>query len=310
MKLCIQTKNIITDNPDEGFEKIRNAGFECCDFSLNNYLTNTDIYEENINRFFDSDIEKLKEYFRPYKDAARKSGVKIHQMHMPYPMYVPKGSTKVNEYLSEQMINKSLEICAFFECKYIVVHGLKMNEYLGSEEAEWQETERFLEKMAPFAIEKGITLCIENLYSGLGNRIVEGPCCDADKAARRIDEFNEKFNAEVLGFCFDTGHANLVGLDNEKFITTLGKRLKVLHIHDNDGRADLHQIPFTFSQTRKNMCSTNWEGFITGLKNIGYDGALNFETGPALSSFPVELKDAAIEMIYKIGKYLSDRIEK
>lgn len=38
-----------------------------------------------------------------------------------------------------------------------------------------------------------------------------------------------------LVFCFDTGHANFVGIDFEKFITTLGNRLKVLHLHDNDG---------------------------------------------------------------------------
>ena len=49
------------------------------------------------------------------------------------------------------------------------------------------------------------------------------------------------------------GHANIVGLDFEKFITTLGSRLKVLHIHDNDSISDLHQIPFTFTRTRENL---------------------------------------------------------
>lgn len=90
-------------------------------------------------------------------------------------------------------------------------------------------------------------MCIENIYTSVGNHIVEGPCCDARKAAERIDAMNEKYGAQVLGFCLDTGHANLVGLDMEDFIRTLGTRLKVLHIHDNDGVADLHQIPYTFT---------------------------------------------------------------
>ena len=32
---------------------------------------------------------------------------------------------------------------------------------------------------------------------------------------------NDKYGAEVLGFCFDTGHANLVGIKFQEFIETL-----------------------------------------------------------------------------------------
>jgi sugar phosphate isomerase/epimerase len=154
----------------------------------------------------------------------------------------------------------------------------------------------------------GITLCVENLYNGSGGHMMEGPCCDAVKAAERIDRMNEKYGAEVLGFCFDTGHANLVGLDFERFLTTLGHRLKVLHIHDNDGDSDLHQIPFTFTKTRENTASTDWEGFLRGLQKIGYDKVLSFETAPVLTTFPDELKMDALGLIARIGRYFSERI--
>ncbi len=72
------------------------------------------------------------------------------------------------------------------------------------------------------AKEMGITICIENLYDSLGSHLVEGPCCNAKKAVERIERMNEKYHSEVLGFCFDTGHANLVGLNFEQFLTTLG----------------------------------------------------------------------------------------
>ena len=101
---------------------------------------------------------------------------------------------------------------------------------------------------------------------------------------------NEKYGAEVLGFCFDSGHANLVGIDFEDFIKTLGPRLKVLHLHDNDGLRDLHQIPYTFTKTRENKSSTDWEGFVRGLRGIHFDGVLNFETAPVLKAFPEEMK--------------------
>ena len=46
-----QTKNVIKDdNPIEGFRLLKEAGFDCCDFSLNDYLKNTDIYKSDLNR--------------------------------------------------------------------------------------------------------------------------------------------------------------------------------------------------------------------------------------------------------------------
>ena len=230
-------------------------------------------------------------------------------MHMPYPMYVPGGKKRLNEYLRDIAAPKSLKICAHLECPYIVIHGFKLQHFLGSEELEWQETEKFLDTLAPAAKEMGITLCIENLYTSIAGHVVEGPCCDAKKASERIDRFNEKYHAEVLGFCFDTGHANLVGIDFEDFITTLGFRLKVLHIHDNDGIADLHQIPYTFTKTRENRVSTDWEGFIGGLKRIHFDKVLSFETAPVLSSFPEEMREEALKFIAKIGRYFAERVE-
>ena len=44
------------------------------------------------------------------------------------------------------------------------------------------------------------------------------PCCNVNKIIERIDGINGQYGAEVLGFCFDTGHANLVGIDFEYFL--------------------------------------------------------------------------------------------
>ena len=203
------------------------------------------------------------------------------------------------------MAPKSMELCSFFECSYIVIHGFKLAKNLGSEEAEWSETERFIHSIAPMAKEMGITICIENLYSSVGKHIVEGPCCNVGKAVERIDRINDRYGAEVLGFCFDTGHANLARLDFEDFMTRLGHRLKVFHIHDNDGVGDLHQIPFTFTKTRENQPSTDWEGFVRGLRAMGFDKVLSFETAPVLSAFPQDMKEDVLSLIAKIGKHFA-----
>lgn len=306
----VQTKNVIDDNyPEEGFAVLKQAGFSCADFSLNGYLLNSSLYQGELNDFFDRSVQELEHFFAPHKAGAQAAGIRIQQMHMPYPVYVPTGSRELNEYLWREVAPKSMAVCAYLECPYIVIHGFKLARFLGSEEKEWEQTERFIDSIAPYAKETGIMICIENLYDGVGGHLLEGPCCDAGKAAERIDRINDKYHAEVLGFCFDTGHANLVGLDMEKFITKLGHRLKVLHIHDNDGIMDLHQIPFTFTKTRENKVSTDWDGFIRGLKNIHYDKVLNFETAPVLTAFPEVMKRDVLAFIARIGKYFEGEIE-
>ncbi len=310
LDIGVQTKGVVKDdNPSEGFNQLKAAGFTACDFSLNAYLYNKKIYAGEINDFFDKSIEELEAYFTPHKQAATAAGIRIIQMHMPYPTYVPGAPKATNDYLQKVVAKKSMEICKFLECPYIVIHGFKLADILGSEEAEWEKTAQFIDAIAPFAAENNITICVENLYNSRAGHLTEGPCCDPVKAAKRIDDFNQHYNAEVLGFCFDIGHGNLVHLDFDFFLHTLGNRIKVLHLHDNDGVRDLHQVPFTFTKTRDNTSSTNWPAFIKAMRDIGFDGTLSFETAPVLDSFPPELKDDILAFIAKIGCYLSHQIQ-
>ena len=288
---------------------LKRTGFPCADFSLNEYLLNSSLYRFKRNSFFDQSVSELEAFFKRHKEGAAAAGIRINQMHMPYPSYVPNADRELNSYLREVVAPKSMAVCAYFGCRYIVVHGFKLAKNLGSEEAEWERTADFLEFLAPMAKEMGITICIENLYQSVGEHIVEGPCCNVRKAVERIDRMNEKYGAEVLGFCFDTGHANLIGIDFEDFITKLDYRLKVLHIHDNDGRQDLHQIPYTFTKTRENRASTDWDGFLRGLKRINYNQVLSFETAPVLSAFPEGLKEETLGFIARIGEYFRARLD-
>lgn len=311
IQIGVQTKNVVYDsNPIAGFEMLKRAGFSCADFSLNSYLTNTSLYKSELNDFFNKSDRELEKFFYPHKNGAKEAGIYINQMHMPYPNYVPNGSKELNDYLWNVVAPKSMKICAFFECPYIVIHGFKLARNLGSEEAEWEQTEKFIDSLVPMAKEMGITICIENIYNSIAGHIVEGPCCNVGKAVERIDRINDKYGEEVLGFCFDTGHANLVGIDFEEFISTLDYRLKVLHIHDNDGIGDLHQIPFTFTRNRENAASTDWDGFGRGLKRIKFDKVLSFETAPVLTAFPDEMKQETLGFIAKIGEYFAGTVLK
>lgn len=137
-KIGVQTKNIITDEcPADGFKLLKKTGFSCVDFSLNGYLLNTDLYQKRKNAFFDQTDGELEQFFTPHKQAATEMGIEVNQMHMPYPIYVPGGPKSLNEYLWRVVAPKCMNLCSFFGCRCIVVHGFKLVRYLGSEEAEW-----------------------------------------------------------------------------------------------------------------------------------------------------------------------------
>ena len=54
----------------------------------------------------------------------------------------------------------------------------------------------------------------------------------------------EQVNDPRLGLCLDVGHANTVSkIPVRQWLKRLAPRLIHLHLHDNDGAADLHQIP-------------------------------------------------------------------
>lgn len=293
------------------------TGFSCADFSLNAYLSNDSIYRMERNDFFGQPVKDLERYFMRHKRGAKEAGVTISQMHMPSPIYVPEGVAggisegrkEINDYLWNVVAPKSMELCHFLECPSIVVHGFKLAGLLGSEEAEWERTEAFIGFLAPMARDMGITVCMENLFDRSDCGFVKGPACDMQKAVERIDRINEMFKAQVLGFCFDTGHANLAGIDPGHFVTGLGHRLKVLHLHDNDKTGDLHQIPYTAATGKENGEAVHWDSLIEGLRNIHFGGVLSFETAPALCAFPEEIKRDVLRLIAGIGEYFSRRIE-
>lgn len=56
----------------------------------------------------------------------------------------------------------------------------------------------------------------------------------------------QDYSPKFLGFCYDTGHGNLP--DFQPFrpeLMRINDRILAFHIHDNDGHADLHRLPFS-----------------------------------------------------------------
>ena len=121
-----------------------------------------------------------------------------------------------------------------------------------------------------------------------------------------VEEASEVAGEELFGFCYDVGHATLLGKDQRRSVGLIGSRLKTLHIHDNDGRNDVHFQPYAYS--RGSGYVTDWEGFLEGLRDVGYSGTISFETDNALDSLPQPLKRVMLTYIAGVGRYFADQV--
>jgi sugar phosphate isomerase/epimerase len=283
------------------FARLKRLGFETVDLGFPQVPFDT--YGEEAS-FYDQTVEELLPRYIALKKAADKYGITISQSHAPFPLWNEDATDEYNAHMV-MAVCKICEICNAIDCRAVVVHPVTRD----NKTDEWNTNMELYHAIMPTALKTNVKICLENMFSSKTGRIVSGVCADAEEAVRYIDTLNEEAGTDAFGFCFDVGHANLAHKNLRRYINTLGHRLTILHIHDNDGQNDLHLAPYT--QTRYTKTCTNaldWEGFILGLKDIGYRGTLSFETFRVISVTPHELWDASLQYISSIGKYFKARI--
>lgn len=304
MKVGVQTKGILPEmGLEEGVALIANAEFESVDFNLDTFLKNSDVYAGKINKFFDADLESLLAYFVEYKKAFEAHGIRPSQMHAPYPILVPTRGD-VTDYMQETVIPKSIAIAGMMEIPWVVMHPFKLQYTYGIDVERAMNLKYFI-SLIPLLKEHHVGVCVENLYEGVGGRITEGTCADPQDAIYYVDTLNQLAGEELFGCCLDTGHMELTHREPADYIRQVGKRLKILHMHENDAIGDLHQMPYTFGSKPED--SVDWDDFRKALDEIGFDGTLSFETFPCVNSFPRGAREEVLRTIKAIGQEMTNK---
>lgn len=148
-----------------------------------------------------------------------------------------------------------------------------------------------------------VGIAIENIFDAAGRH--GGRNCPRFFGAvpEELCELIDEINHPLIGACWDTGHARMMGHDSRTCLPALGKRLKVLHVQENDGRNDDHMFPFVNGRD-----GVNWQATIDGLRAIDYRGAFTYETHNALAAVPDELLDAALGYGARVAAYFVRQI--
>ena len=255
---------------EKRYQMLRSIGYSCVDFNM----ANTNNFPYNL------DGKEFEESLLNERKLAVEAGIEIHQVHGPW-RWPPEDFSPENRIERMEKMQKSIGAAALLGAKNWVVHSLMPfgieDIGTGNEQATWDINVEFMQQLLTTAKEYDVTICLENMPMP---KFSLGSVSDILRFVKRINDRHFKI-------CLDTGHvAVFPGGSPADALRKLGSEVRVLHIHDNDGKSDLHKIPFEGI--------IDWVDFAKALYEVNYHGVFSYETAPSAT---VSIEEA--EQIYK-----------
>lgn len=261
---------------------IKEAGYDGYDYSFSG--------SRNVDPcVYDQDFIPFIKDIRAHADSL---GIPCEQCHTIFPTLKPDLSNKDEVY---ELQVKCLEAAAILGCKIAVIHP-------GNNCSAQQNYEHMYKQLLPVARRLGVKIATENMWNWNQWRTQSYPaaCGTSEDFNKHIDIAGDDF---LVG-CLDIGHAEMRHTEGAPaVIRAMGnKRIRTLHVHDNDLVNDNHTYPF--------MGRIEWEPILQAFKDIGYDGYFTLECDGAVSNrYPVELFPSLLRLLYDTCRYMVDKIE-
>lgn len=295
MKLSVNVENLFYRFPLEKCAEIyKNAGFDAIDYALTDMVNDASPFNGS--------------WYRSYTEGLCKRvaalGLTVNQTHAPftfsYRLWADEASFRDIVY---PRLVRSIEISAILGAQVVVMHPLHHFPYRGHEEEIFEKNMAFYRSLIPVCRDCGIVMGIENMWQQDSRRgcIVHDTCSQKEEFVRYIDTLD----SEYMKACLDLGHIGLPAQKDEAqdVIRALGHdRLKALHVHDNNYRADQHNLPF--------HGKLNWQEITRALADIDYTGDFTYETTTEfMRGAPDAFVPIGVRYMAQIGKYLIEQTE-
>jgi len=286
---------------DGGLRAIAEAGFDAIDLGLDALFPQKDTMDGEYEAYL-LDEQRIRETVDAVKAGLEKYRLTVGQAHAPS-AYVARKPRETE--IMRRCVDRCFAICEELDCRHLVIHpicdGSARYPSLTKEE-EIRENTAYFSSVIPQLKRHNVICCLENAYTlDWGTKkAYAGACSDMAEACRYIDALNALAGEKCFAFCLDTGHMLLLGTDPCFAIQTLGDRLEILHVHDNDGYLDDHTASFL------GVC--NWGRFVKGLRAIGYKGNINMEASSFVQLFPKELAPAALKLLAAEADYFRTKV--
>jgi len=279
-KISIESSNFMALGNEPGaFEKMREAGYDACDYSTLADIGKSPIYALSEHDFVRTLTETRKN--------AESAGVEIYQAHGPW-VWPTGNDTPEGRARWMAFMKKDADACEILGCPHLVVHPIMPFWHTSApdEEGYLAINRAFWEELLPYAEKRGVTVCLENM-----------PFTE-QSLSRCIPmrDFVLSFGAKNFKMCLDTGHALVCGDKLGESVKEIGGLLRCLHVHDHDGKQDRHECPF--------FGVGDWDEFREALRAVDESVPLSLEIAP--KRVPAELRDGFLREYAKIARYLAE----
>lgn len=171
--------------------------------------------------------------------AVQSAGIKINSIHAPYdPTADLTQAEDVLRHSAIVEIRRCVTACKELGAPVAILH-LNFPGPRGISDR-LKKVRESLDEILPFARSNKIRIAAENLAD--------------DNSLIILKYALDIFEDEYLGLCFDSGHA-AIHQDAMELVGRYKDRLYAIHLHDNDGKHDLHQLPFEGSSNLPNVAA-------------------------------------------------------
>jgi len=194
-------------------------------------------------------LELKREYLEGHPDTptaaelgelANRYGVSV-TYHAPFRDWNMGSFNDAVREASVEQVKSTLDDAAVAGAGAVVVHG----GFVPHRYPDWvretaaENARQSIIECAKYACEVGVPLCLENQpHNDMKQRYTTTP----DDLADTLDGVH--VDPEHLGVTLDVGHAKANGYDWTEFVDRFEDRIRVCHLHDNDGTGD-HHDPLT-----------------------------------------------------------------
>ena len=226
-------------------------------------------------------------------EASSEVGLGIELCHLPCLNGNPQKNEAVLTAFAEKM-HRAIDAASALGVSHAVLHPttplLPMKKYDRAAQRDF-----VLGHLSPFvehAERVGLSLAVENMR-------IPPSVVSSHRYCQEPEELCEVADTLGIGICWDFGHANTVGFCQSEALAYVGKRLRVLHVNDNDGIEDEHLAPF--------MGTIDWRDAMHGLALAGFDGLLNYEV--SAGKIPAQMRSTFAKYLAEAADVLNEYIE-
>ena len=268
---------------EEGLRRLKAHGYDALDYGA---------FINSQNPLFHMNGSEFKTTLRGQRDMIESNGLFVNQTHGVWRCPALDASEYNRAERFAAMVT-GIRGTALLGAPYFVIHCIMPfgENDPGHKDELWEMNAEFFDRLCKVAHGEGVTVCLENL-----------PFIPLQLSSTyEVLEFVRMMNLENLRICLDTGHAAVYGHSPAEMVRMIGKEyLATLHVHDNDGKSDWHWRP--------GEGVVDWADFGRALREIGFEGVVNLETGPEKTDDPTaretsELALAATVKAIAAGTY-------